>query len=140
MIAPQLVALVERGLNSGPLTHSIYSAQTANAVRIVATLCASISMLCGILAFYWFTRMKRKFRHTWVSNAIYSPLCFRLTSISLIMTMILSDLFKDINYIAFSIISFSRGGVSSSSAYCQASGFMIQFGVEVTGTNVTDCH
>jgi len=49
------------------------------------------------------------------------------------MTLILSDLFKDINYIAFSIVTFVRGNVSNQSGYCQASGFMIQFGTEVTG-------
>lgn len=50
------------------------------------------------------------------------------------MTLILSDLFKDINYIAFSIVTFVRGkNVPNNSPYCQASGFMIQFGTEVTG-------
>lgn len=56
------------------------------------------------------------------------------------MTLILSDLFKDINYIAFSIVTFVRGSnVPSNSPYCQASGFMIQFGTEVTGKYAGIC-
>jgi len=54
------------------------------------------------------------------------------------MTLILSDLFKDINYFAFAIVTFVQGTVNPHSPYCQASGFMIQMGTEITGMTIHD--
>lgn len=63
-MASTLAQLLERGLGSGPLTKSIYGANQQKDVRIIATVSAGLSTLSGLLAFYWFTRMARKFRHT----------------------------------------------------------------------------
>jgi len=60
-----LSLLIERGLGSGPLTKAIFDAQQNHTIRIMAAVCATLSIVSGLTAFYWFTRMKRKFRHTY---------------------------------------------------------------------------
>ncbi|KAF2225254.1 G protein-coupled glucose receptor regulating Gpa2-domain-containing protein [Elsinoe ampelina] len=66
------------------------------------------------MTLYWFARMKRKWRHT------------------LIVTLIIADFLKDINYLSFTAIAFIEKHVVSGSRWCQASGFFHQYLVEVT--------
>lgn len=52
------------------------------------------------------------------------------------MTLILADLIKDINWVAFSIVAFVRETIPTTSAYCQASGFIAHAAIEVTGMSL----
>lgn len=50
------------------------------------------------------------------------------------MSLVLADLIKDVNYMTFAIVTFVRGSVASSSAYCQISGYANQTVIEISGT------
>ena len=63
MFEDMVAAIAGRGLSSGPIKGSLYSAKNAALVRQTATTFASISVFAGLLALYWFVRMKRQFRH-----------------------------------------------------------------------------
>ncbi|PNS15987.1 G protein-coupled receptor GPR1 [Sphaceloma murrayae] len=114
MVFAEVQTLVERGLSSGPTDGLIYSAKNAEHIRIIATSLASLSMIADLMTMYWFFRMKRKWRH------------------SLIITLAMADLLKDMNYISFSAVAFIEKHIVSESQYCQASGFFHQYLVEVT--------
>jgi len=107
--------LLERGLGSPAITTPFYSEKRAQDIRIIAASLASLSILADTVSIYWFWRMKRRFRHT------------------LIITLLIADLLKDINYVAFTGVSFHRGPPDSGSGYCQAMGFFNEFLVEITG-------
>jgi len=70
--------------------------------------------------------------------------CLQYTELfsSLIMSMIVADLMKSGNFIAFQIIGFLHDPIITTDPYCQASGFMVQFGTEVTGQHpaCSQCH
>lgn len=83
------------------------------AIHIAAICCASISLLAALVTLRWFLLMKRTFRHI------------------LVMNLIISDSFKAIIYWLFPIVLFARGRpVESSSKFCQATGFLLTFGIE----------
>lgn len=50
----------------------------------------------------------------------------------LIFLLIVSDLWKAIQYFIFPIVVFIRGEVDSTSDFCQASGFFLALGIEVS--------
>ena len=49
------------------------------------------------------------------------------------MLLIQSDLLKAIWYFTFPLVSFARGPVPSSSAYCRITGFFVALGTEASG-------
>ncbi|KAF4549341.1 G protein-coupled glucose receptor-like protein 1 [Elsinoe fawcettii] len=110
----EIMTLFERGLSSGPTNGMIYSLKNAEHIRIIATTLASLSILADFLTLYWFARMKRKWRHT------------------LIITLIVADFLKDINYLSFTAVAFIEKSILSTSHWCQASGFFQQYLVETT--------
>lgn len=91
-----------------------WTPQQNRAVLIAGLTCACFSVLTTLLTLRWFILMKRSFRH------------------KLIMFLICSDTFKALWYFLFPVVVFSRGPVSSSSAFCQASGFFLSVGIEAS--------
>jgi G protein-coupled receptor GPR1 len=86
--------------------------QQNHAILISAVSCASFSLLAALIALRWFVMMRRNFRHR------------------LVMHLIISDTCKAIGYFVFPIVVFTRGPVASSSKFCQASGFLLEFAIE----------
>ncbi|TGO63145.1 hypothetical protein BCON_0015g00740 [Botryotinia convoluta] len=79
---------------------------------------ATASVASSILAFYWFVRMRRSFRH------------------DLIMLLIQSDMFKALWFMVFPIVIFLHGPVADDSKFCQISGFFLALGIEASDTSV----
>ncbi|OLN95735.1 G protein-coupled receptor GPR1-like protein 1 [Colletotrichum chlorophyti] len=75
---------------------------------------AALSFASVTLAFYWFSRMRRSFRH------------------DLIMLLMSSDMLKSLWFIIFPIVDFRNGAVASDSSFCQASGFFLSVGIEAS--------
>ncbi|KAL6244174.1 G protein-coupled receptor gpr1 [Rhinocladiella similis] len=81
-------------------------------IHIAAVCCSSFSLLAALITLRWFLVMRRSFRHI------------------LVMNLIISDSFKAVWYFTFPIVLFAKGNISSSSKFCQATGFFLTFGVE----------
>ncbi|KAK8905053.1 hypothetical protein ACHAPC_002858 [Botrytis cinerea] len=79
---------------------------------------ATASVASSILAFYWFVRMRRSFRH------------------DLIMLLIQSDMFKALWFMVFPIVIFLHGPVEDASNFCQISGFFLSLGIEASDISV----
>ncbi|KAF3797568.1 G protein-coupled receptor GPR1 [Colletotrichum gloeosporioides] len=75
---------------------------------------AALSFASVTLAFYWFSRMRRSFRH------------------DLIMLLMSSDMLKSLWFIIFPIADFRNGPIPSNSSFCQASGFFLSVGIEAS--------
>ncbi|KAK2067041.1 hypothetical protein P8C59_000810 [Phyllachora maydis] len=86
--------------------------QVATTLTALSLACGCISVFATLFAFYWFVKMRRSFRH------------------DLIMLLIQSDFIKALWFTIFPIVSFARGPIPSDSAFCQASGFFLTFGIE----------
>jgi G protein-coupled receptor GPR1 len=121
--------LSTNGTDSKPTLsdHQLYT------LRSIAISAACMSMASGMLVGWWFVRMKRSFRHQYVSQA-----CLILPSgradkkISLIMLMIFSDFFKASWQLIYPAVVFTRGEIPSRSRFCQTSGFMMSMGIEAS--------
>ncbi|KAF2690406.1 hypothetical protein K458DRAFT_427146 [Lentithecium fluviatile CBS 122367] len=83
-------------------------------VRVAAATCASVSMIYSFVAFYWFARMRKHFRHR------------------LIMLLIYGDCLRSSFLFLCSIVSIARGTVKTESAFCQSGGFIVQYGTETS--------
>ncbi|KAF4636171.1 hypothetical protein G7Y89_g1921 [Cudoniella acicularis] len=83
-------------------------------LQCIALTFATISVASAILAFYWFVKMRRTFRH------------------DLIMLLIQSDMFKALWFMIYPIVVFSYGPVPSNSKFCQVNGFFISLGIEAS--------
>ncbi|KIW11887.1 hypothetical protein PV08_09160 [Exophiala spinifera] len=82
------------------------------AIHITAVCCSGFSLLAALVTLRWFLLMRRSFRHI------------------LVMNMIISGSFKSFWYFIFPIVSFGTGPISSSSNFCQATGFFLTFATE----------
>lgn len=103
-----------RGLSEANGSTTSWTTQQNQAVLIAGLTCACFSVLATLVTLRWFILMKRSFRH------------------KLIMFLICSDTFKALWYFLFPVVVFSRGPVSSSSAFCQVSGFFLSVGIEAS--------
>ncbi|KAH6676735.1 G protein-coupled glucose receptor regulating Gpa2-domain-containing protein [Halenospora varia] len=83
-------------------------------LQCIALTFATISVASSILAFYWFVKMRRTFRH------------------DLIMLLIQSDMFKALWFMMYPIVVFSRGPVPNNSTFCQVNGFFLSLGIEAS--------
>jgi G protein-coupled receptor GPR1 len=83
-------------------------------VLAVAITCALISLVAAFFTCWWFARMKRTFRH------------------HLIMLLIVSDMCKAVWFFVFPLIVLVSGPVSSSSSFCQVSGFFLAQATEAS--------
>ncbi|PKS09136.1 hypothetical protein jhhlp_003750 [Lomentospora prolificans] len=97
---------------------SYLNAGHVRALKLTSLTCSAVSVLSALVTFYWFTRMRRSFRH------------------DLIMLLIQSDMFKALWFMIFAIVNFIHGPVLSSSAFCQASGFFLTVGIEASDVAV----
>lgn len=91
------------------LTHS-----QSNVLQCLALVFSTISVASAILAFYWFMKMQRIFRH------------------DLVMLLIQSDMFKALWFMIYPIVTFVHGPVSSNSKFCNINGFFISVGIEAS--------
>jgi G protein-coupled receptor GPR1 len=112
--------------NMGPVLHR-EEVELLGALTIAA---ATISIIAGSLSLFWFLRMRKAFRHQFVPQALKDE---AKLIYSLIMLLILSNLWRALWYFLFPIIGFARGKISSQSAFCQVSGFMLSYGIEGAG-------
>ncbi|KAF2032643.1 hypothetical protein EK21DRAFT_60163 [Setomelanomma holmii] len=94
-------------------TEAKYLQQTYD-IRLASLACSGLSLAACIIAFYWFCRMDKLFRHR------------------LVMLLLFGDLTRAIWYFVFSVYSLVRGTVKTQSGLCQSSGFFIQYGTETT--------
>jgi G protein-coupled receptor GPR1 len=99
-------------------TGSPLSDEQNRAILVAALVCASISLLLVLVTLRWFLVMQRCFRHR------------------LILHLIISDTFKAAWYFVFPIVVFNAGPVSSTSKFCQASGFLLAFSIEASDTAI----
>lgn len=81
--------------------HETYS------LHIASVVAASMSIIAGVLASYWFVRMRRSFRH------------------DLIMLLIGSDMFKACWFLLFPAVELVHGTVAPDSIFCNVSGFFL---------------
>ncbi|KAK8162047.1 G protein-coupled glucose receptor regulating Gpa2-domain-containing protein [Phyllosticta citrichinensis] len=86
--------------------------------QVVAVTCSCVSLTIALIAFYWFCRMEKRFRH------------------KLIMLLLCGDLNRALWYMIFSLVYFTQGTVSSKTGFAQASGFFIQLFSEMSDFSV----
>jgi hypothetical protein len=79
-------------------------------VRLAALSCSCISLTTSLLAFYWFCRMDKLFRHRWVTPDMMSH-CILLIKSRLIMLLVYGDLTRATAYFVFAVVSQARGNV-----------------------------
>ncbi|KAJ9669566.1 G protein-coupled receptor gpr1 [Coniosporium apollinis] len=95
-----------------------YSNTARLAIQYTALTSSTLSIISCSLAFYWFCRMRKRFRH------------------KLIMLLVLGDLVRAMWYFVHAIVSVGHGAISTSSPFCQTSGFMVQWGTEATAMQI----
>ncbi len=59
-----------------------------------------------------------------------------LTSDSLMMLLIQSDMFKALWFMLYPVVNLSAGPILRGSRFCQVNGFFLSLGIEASGTNV----
>ncbi|KPM35460.1 hypothetical protein AK830_g11114 [Neonectria ditissima] len=89
------------------------------ALHIASVSAASLSIIAGVLAMYWFVRMRRSFRH------------------DLIMLLIGSDMFKACWFLIFPAVELVYGKVSSDSMFCNVSGFFLVMSMGASDLTIT---
>jgi len=111
------------------------TASQENSLQILALTFATISVASAILAFYWFIKMRRSFRHESVywSSSVEALL---LMYCSLIMLLIQSDMFKALWFMVYPFVVFAHGPVPNDSKFCQINGFFLSLGMEASGTGI----
>jgi len=103
---------------AAPGSIGTFSRAQNRAILIVGVTAASLSLTIAVVSLRWFLCMKRSFRH------------------HLILMLIISDSFKALWYFLSPIVIFSRGHIESSSAFSQASGFLLALGVEAADLSI----
>ncbi|KAF2829267.1 hypothetical protein CC86DRAFT_403913 [Ophiobolus disseminans] len=107
-------ALAMLGPDSAYTSAEARDLQRTYQVRLVALSCSGASVMASVVAFYWFCRMEKLFRHR------------------LIMLLVYGDLTRSVWYFVFAVFSLARGTVKTETNFCQASGFFIQYGAETS--------
>ncbi|KAL3427256.1 plasma membrane g-protein coupled receptor [Phlyctema vagabunda] len=106
---------VQRSLGNDTTEQTeVVSPSEGNTLQVLALVFSAISVASAILAFYWFIRMRRSFRH------------------DLIMLLIQSDMFKALWFMVYPIVTFVNGPVPNSSTFCQVNGFFLSLGIEAS--------
>ncbi|KAG9246572.1 G protein-coupled glucose receptor regulating Gpa2-domain-containing protein [Calycina marina] len=96
----------------------ILTGSQQHTLQCLALAFSTFSVASAILAFYWFIKMRRSFRH------------------DLVMLLIQSDMFKALWLMIYPIITFAHGPIASSSKACQANGFFLAVGIEASDVAV----
>ena len=63
-----MVSIQSRSLGGSPGKSNAYSPREQYIQQVVAVTSSSISMLSGLISFYWFATMHRNFRHQYVTG------------------------------------------------------------------------
>lgn len=100
-------------------------------VRIAMLTCSGISMMASLVAFCWFYRMERQFRHQWVDPSL--PVQLLTGYLRLIMLLLYGDLTRATWYFIFAAVSLGQGTTETRSTFCQSSGFLMQYGETTSG-------
>ncbi|KAF2838699.1 hypothetical protein M501DRAFT_916318, partial [Patellaria atrata CBS 101060] len=79
-------------------------------LQVLAAVTSSISVLFTLVTFYWFARMRKRFRH------------------KLIMFLVTGDLCRNLWYLVFAMVAFIDGPVQTETGFCQGNGYMVQWG------------
>lgn len=109
-----------RGLGSNNSTNAQQSLTPSEGftLQALAVTFATISVASSILAFYWFIKMRRSFRH------------------DLIMLLIQSDMFKALWFMIYPIVVFTKGPVPNESTFCKVNGLFLAIGIEASDVAV----
>lgn len=103
------------GNASSVIESQILASQQKWNIQVLATVASSISVTAALTAVYWFCMMRRNFRR------------------DLILFLIIGDVFKSMWYLIFAIVTFVSGPVSTTSPFCQVSGYMLGSSIELCG-------
>ncbi|CAI6275947.1 unnamed protein product [Periconia digitata] len=98
----------------GPSSTKQFTSNRTYWVQVAGACCAAASMATSCVAFFWFCRMEKRFRHR------------------LIILLIYGDMIKTMWIFAFALASITRGTIYTESPFCQASGFLVQYGTETS--------
>lgn len=109
-----------------------FTRQEQHIQQILAITSASISLLSGIVSFYWFARMKRNYRHQYVARTRL-PRLRLLIMLRLIMILIGSDMLKALWCWIPPIVILARQQPVSP-GFCQGAGFLLALGIEASGS------
>ena len=63
-----MMAILSRSLSGSPGKSNTYSPREQYIQQVIAVTASSISMLSGLISFYWFATMHRNFRHQYVAG------------------------------------------------------------------------
>ena len=119
--------------------------------QIFAVSTASVSILLGIITFYWFLRIKRNFRHQYerhdkadllpsasISALTHQPLHW-LMSYSLIALLVAANTVKAIGYLIYPLAELVQHTTDLSRALCIANGFHLLWGSAAAGMSSYNC-
>ena len=98
-----------------PATESIYTPSQKHLIQTFAICTSAFTILAALITFYFFSRMKRRLRH------------------KLVMLSILGCFIRGMWYFAFSAMVISGKIVTTQNSFCQATGFFIHIGNEMSG-------
>ena len=63
-----MMSTQSRSLGGSPGKSNAYSPREQYIQQVIAVTSSSVSMLSGLLSFYWFATMHRNFRHQYVAG------------------------------------------------------------------------
>ncbi|OIW25624.1 hypothetical protein CONLIGDRAFT_684170 [Coniochaeta ligniaria NRRL 30616] len=101
--------MLERGM---PIDHR------TEVLMAVSMSFGLISSIATAFAFFWFVKMKRKYRH------------------DLIMLLVQADFVKSAAFVICPLIQFATGSIDADSTFCQFVGFVLALGIEASDVAV----
>ena len=123
-----------RDISNVPVT-AILSHRQRLVIQSLAAAASTISLFVGLVTVYWFSVMRRSFRHRY--PYLRSAEVISITDFArLIFFLVCGDLFRSIWYFVFAWVNLSMGPVETSWKFCQATGFFVQTGNEISGTRI----
>ncbi|EMC91971.1 hypothetical protein BAUCODRAFT_28182 [Baudoinia panamericana UAMH 10762] len=93
-------------------TSLILASHERHEIQLMATITSSVSVLAALCALYWFYMMRRNFRR------------------DLVLMLICADFWKSLWYLIYTSNALAHGQAISGSKLCQASGYLLQIGIE----------
>ena len=124
--------ILSRSVGTKVDTSKILAQRRTFQLQIIAVTFSILTVLGTIITGYWFARMRKRFRHKYVSNHHQCPIVDLLSN-RLIMLLILGDFVKALWYLIFCAYALIHGPVNSNTAFCQGSGFLMQWGTQISG-------
>lgn len=90
---------------------AILAMQQRHTIQVMATATSAVSITAAICALYWFCMMRRNFRR------------------DLVLLLVVGDFWKSLWFLIYAAVTFARGPISTHSAFCQGSGYLLQMGI-----------